>query len=471
MAERGNILGPLDAEQLQNLGHLRAHADGTMKLHRRRLNRSSDEESGHISLDVTLDSPTSAFLDAFSTIPQRLISKATLEYVGFSADKATAIWNSWSDFGQATDDYGDGEIMSLLDFITGPFDSRGDNGDDGNDEQWRRTMDSFGLSADFQDKVMHPVFRELRLTQSCAYWCKDTIEMRYEALWCIQQSSLDRERLLQADQNHGHNLSGSSQQHQALGPTPFIGPSMGPLANSSGIQQQPGHHHQESAASASASIFDGLGTITDIAASGIEGHILLFKGIDEARADGFLDAQGSIQDMTKTLSSAPSDFGSERYYFTPELKTAQYYAGYAKIRGTDETNVIIICIAIPNQVLQDLTGDALQYLYWPSEEWKEYVRYNRARRNMPFALRRFRRATLLIGSTAKKSNFAWRQLTGPRGVTEDFVLMIDGQPTIQYVFDGSYEGHDFLKENIASRPYVYHFTKGDWNTWLVEYRG
>lgn len=208
-----------------------------------------------------------------------------------------------------------------------------------------------------------------------------------------------------------------------------------------------------------------------IAARGIDNHTLLFKGIDEARTDGFLDGQGSIQDIATILSSIPRDFSSDRalFYFTPELATAQYYAGYAKLRATDETNVIIICIAIPNQVLQGLNGDALQYLYWPSEDWKEYVRCNRARKTMPFELRRFRRATLLIGSRAKKNNFAWRRLTSSGGVTEDFVLMMDGQPAIQYAFDGSDEGQDFLKENIAPRPYIYHFTKGDWNVWLAEY--
>lgn len=140
-----------------------------MKLHRRRLHDSSDKVNGHISLDVTVDFLAPAVLEAFSTIPQRLISKATLEYVGFSADKAMATWNSWSNIKQATDDYGDGEFISFLDFITGPFDSRGDYVDDGDDEQWRQTMDGFGLSTDFQDKIMDPIFEDLRLSQSCAY--------------------------------------------------------------------------------------------------------------------------------------------------------------------------------------------------------------------------------------------------------------------------------------------------------------
>ncbi|VUC24783.1 unnamed protein product [Clonostachys rosea] len=472
MTEHGNILGSLDAEHLQNIGHLRTNSNGTMKLHRRQLNRSSDEENRHIPLNITVDSPTSP-PDAFSIIPQRLISPATLEYVGFSRERSIALWNSWTAFTQPIDSDGDGDIMPFIDFITGPFDSRGDDADDGDDEQWRLTMDKFGLSADFQDRIMHPIFTDIRLTQSCAYWCKDTVEMRYEALRFIQHSSLDRQRLLEDVRGHSYSSSSSSQQRQAVGHTPFIGPLIEPVAHSAREQQQSEHDQPASASPAPASIFGRARSITSIATNGIDGHTILFKGIDQARTQTFLDAQGSIQDIGAILSSSPSDFSSDRalFYFTPELETAHYYAGYAKMRGGDDTNILIICIAIPNEVIQSLTGDALQYLYWPSEDWKEYVRCNRARKSMPFALRRFRRATLLIGSTAKKTNLVWRRLTGSSSVTENYVLMINGEPAVQYVFDGSDQGQEFLKESIVPRPYMYQFTKGGWNAWLDKYRG
>ncbi|CAG9956338.1 unnamed protein product [Clonostachys rosea f. rosea IK726] len=454
MAEHGNILGSLDAEHLQNIGHLRTNPNGTMKLHRRQLNRSSDEANSHIPLNITVDSPHSP-PDAFSIIPQRLISPATLEYLGFSSEMSMERWNTWIAFKQPTDSDGDG-----------PFDSRGDYADDGDDEQWRLTMDKLGLSTDFQDRIMHPTFTDIRLTQSCAYWCKDTVEMRYEALFLIQQSSLDRQRLLKDVRGHSYSSSSSSQQRQAVGHTPFIGPLL-PAAHSE-KEQQP-----ESTSQAPVSIFGHAPSINDIATNGIDGHTILFKGIDEARTYTFLDAQGCIQDIATILSSTPSDFSSDRalFYFTPELETARYYAGYAKIRSSEDTNVVIICIAIPNEAIQSLTGDSLQYLYWPSEDWKEYVRYNRTRKPMPFELRRFRRATLLIGSTAKKANQAWRQLTGSSSVTEDYVLKINGEPAVQYVFDGSQQGQDFLMESIVPRPYMYQFTKSDFDAWFDEHRG
>lgn len=202
----------------------------------------------------------------------------------------------------------------------------------------------------------------------------------------------------------------------------------------------------------------------------IADYIILFKGINKARIYGFSMPGGAVQDTVVILGSPNSDFGSDHVYFTPQLATARYYAAYTKLRGSDETNVVVIAIAIRNEVLEGLTGDALQHLYWPDDEWKEYVRYNRSRRSTPSALRRFRRAILLIGSTSKKDNLAWRRLTGPQSVSEDYVLKINGQPAIHYAFDGSDEGQDFLKENIAPQPCISHFTKVDWNNWWSEYR-
>ncbi|KAG9255960.1 uncharacterized protein F5Z01DRAFT_530129 [Emericellopsis atlantica] len=340
-------------------------------------------------------------------IPPIVISKTTLECVGFSADKATAVWNAWTDHPQATDKGN----KSFLYFMTvWPYGSHCPFLEH-DDEKWRQAMTAFGLSTDVQDKIMHPAFRELRLTRSCTHWCRDTVEIRFKALRYTQKP----------------------REHSRRAPAP--------------------------------SIFDKSESLTHIAARGISDHTILFKDIDEARADGFLDTQGCVQHISRILHSSPSDFSSDRVYFHPELATVQCYAGYAKQRGTDETNIMIVCIAIPNAVLQGLllTDCGLQRLYWPSEAWQEFVDCNRTRQTVPLELCRYQLATLLIGSTAKY------RLTCHRGVTEDTVLVMDGRPAVRYVFDGSDDGQDFLEKSIAQRPYIYHFTNGDWNTWLAEF--
>ncbi|KAH7166784.1 hypothetical protein DER46DRAFT_646025 [Fusarium sp. MPI-SDFR-AT-0072] len=76
----GDILAPGDAAHLINLGlvNVPTPRDGSVQIHKRRLNRTSDEENKHIPPYVNI-----------------LISKATIEYVGFNSDKAREIWSGW----------------------------------------------------------------------------------------------------------------------------------------------------------------------------------------------------------------------------------------------------------------------------------------------------------------------------------------------------------------------------------------
>jgi hypothetical protein len=82
------ILAPLDADDLLSHGLLGAsRITGFSRLHKRRLNRSSDEEHHDIPLDISLESPAAD--NAFVTIPAVLISRETLLYVGLSEVEAT----------------------------------------------------------------------------------------------------------------------------------------------------------------------------------------------------------------------------------------------------------------------------------------------------------------------------------------------------------------------------------------------
>ena len=89
MAKR-MILSALDSADLLNrclLGPGRT--TGSQQLHKRRLNRSSDEENYDIPLNVSHTSL--AAHDAFAMIPVALISYETLVHVGLSEEKATEL--------------------------------------------------------------------------------------------------------------------------------------------------------------------------------------------------------------------------------------------------------------------------------------------------------------------------------------------------------------------------------------------
>lgn len=200
MDARQRILGEVDAANLQNQGLLGPpDSRGTRKLHRRYLNRLSDQEYKHIPLDVPMNSPAAD--EAFVSIPEHLISQATLEYVGFSTAKAAAMWLQWTNWPEdgprrEDDDVDDGGLcITFLDYFTRPFNGSTDCFSE-DDNEWSRCMDEFGLSSQVQDKILDPVFKYLRLSDSCAFWAKDTVEMRYAGLRNIQQASRERERML-----------------------------------------------------------------------------------------------------------------------------------------------------------------------------------------------------------------------------------------------------------------------------------
>jgi hypothetical protein len=94
---RSAILAQLDAANLQNFSLLRPAANsGSLRLHKRRLNRSSDEENKCTPLTIRPDSPEA--VDAFATIPEYLFSRETLIHVGLSEEKADELWDRWSNW-------------------------------------------------------------------------------------------------------------------------------------------------------------------------------------------------------------------------------------------------------------------------------------------------------------------------------------------------------------------------------------
>lgn len=195
---RTSILAPLDAAHLMSQGLIGpVDAGGMRKIHKRRLTRFSEQEYGHLPLDVAVSQATS---NIFVSIPGQLISQATIEYVGFSKTKANEIWSSWNNWPSTgprreTDPEDSGLQVTFLDFICG-YISFSFNTYSEDDDEWVNCMNTYGLSKELQDAVLDPLFKYLRLSDSCAEWSKDTIEMRYAGLKAIQQASSNREIVL-----------------------------------------------------------------------------------------------------------------------------------------------------------------------------------------------------------------------------------------------------------------------------------
>ncbi|RMJ14801.1 hypothetical protein CDV36_005548 [Fusarium kuroshium] len=195
---RTSILAPLDIAHLMGQGLVGAvNADGTRRIHKRRLNRFGDVEYGHLPLDAAASQAS----DMFISIPDQLISQATIEYVGFSKIKANEIWSTWNNWPltgprRETDPDDGGLQVTFLDFICGYISSSLDTYSE-DDDEWINCMNTYGLSVEVQNAILDPLFKYLRLSDSCAEWSRDTIQMRYAGLKAIQQESSDREITLQ----------------------------------------------------------------------------------------------------------------------------------------------------------------------------------------------------------------------------------------------------------------------------------
>jgi len=194
-----SILAPLDTGQLESEGLLLPRSPhsppGTRQIHKRRLNSSSDEEYGYLPLTPPESPP-----DAYVTIPDILISRETLIYIGLSNENADKKWDQWTNWPQygpprETDAANEEDQVSFFDFILEPIKTKDDASDE-TDPNWYKCMDDCGISMETQNAIMDKRFTYLRLSQSCLYWVVDTISMRYAGLEDIQRTSLAREMKL-----------------------------------------------------------------------------------------------------------------------------------------------------------------------------------------------------------------------------------------------------------------------------------
>ncbi|TID00170.1 hypothetical protein CH35J_005326 [Colletotrichum higginsianum] len=457
-------MSPLDAQDLQNTGLLSppspggSSGGGSRRLHKRRLNRSSDEEHYNIPLDVPMQSPAGSH--AFQEIPEFLISREALVHVGFSDHRAAFLWNEWSMYmaGMPQHDIDDLQV-DFISFILNRLDQQVNTWSDTNSE-WRSCLNSYGMSDEFQAAIMDPNFKYLRTSESCHYWTKDTVEMRFAGLQDIQRASRLREASLR-QRSTQHGSSGAGPSHSRSG-----------SAAERDDSSARGHRRNRTSSSIQRLGAPGvqlrtMGTASALAAANAPGCTMLFKGIDNARIHGLFSESGNLQDITVLQSSPPGDFSGNqsRYYFSPDYKVAEYYAAYAKRRNSVSA-VCIVSLAIPNAALEQMQSTELVRIYWPSEEWKETVWLSRRRQLLPSRLAMVSQATVVIGTIAKRPDEAYHRIQSFNEITENYILKADRlNPSVQFVFHYR-RGKDFLEQHAAQTMRVTPFVNSDLTAWL-----
>lgn len=479
MASQAILVG-LDAQQLQNQGLLiSAETSGYSRLHKRRLNRSSDEENAHLPLG-SFDGPAPE--NAFATIPSHLISFQTIVYLGLTEDSACTIWDEWCKLPE------DRLVqVSFLDFILDHAIPNEDVDGDNNDDEWRACLMACGTEASTIGAIMNEHFRCIRAAESCAVWLKDTIDMRYAGLLDTHRASKFRDAAIQEVPRRpggagpgrgGVGFAGnrgnlffffllSFSQHFLTGHET----KGGHPGSASSRREQSISEIQRSAEPGISSTKWTHSLATQVCNK--PGQVVLFKGMDQGRLAGFWDRGTDSGDddrkLEKLLSFPPTNFGGRYalFYFTPDPIVAEHYAAYAKSR-VGVHSVVILSASISKDTMarhtepQDTDNDddddngtslgKVYKLFYPSPKWKQLVYRSKRIRPLPKPLRKFRDALLLIGTTTKGTQRVFDAMETWEDIGEENVLRVpadNSNPAIQYVFSGSEEGQEFLLEHAT----------------------
>ncbi|CDM37174.1 hypothetical protein DTO013E5_9484 [Penicillium roqueforti] len=430
-----NILVPDDAVTLQNSGLVSSpSSDGTRRIHKRRLNRSSDEEEQHLPLTPVSISSSS---DSFVSIPDHLVSLAALEHLGYNSETATLIWEYWTNWPpgepkRETDDTDNGVLF--IDVAEGHLDYSPDTCSE-NDAEWFHCMNLYGITRELQEAIMDPKFRSIRLTDSCKSWIRDTFQLRNRALQAVQEASRERDMASRREASRpGQSSSGRRSISDSLRMVPWLS--------------------HETALSEAATT----------AASRAPGHTTIYKGIDQALITELFDHNGNL-DFGCLISRSRCDFSGRQddLYFAIDREVAELYACYIKHRSTC-SGVVIIHISIPNSVIESLSIPDIQFNYWPNAEWKSLIFHCRQGKKLPSKLRKYKLAKLIIGTICGKPNLVISRMRSPDEITEHMVLKTsDGRNAVQYVFKGD-DGDTLLEE--CSSVTVFPLTSRQFQAWL-----
>ncbi|RGP63626.1 hypothetical protein FLONG3_9839 [Fusarium longipes] len=356
--------------------------------------------------------------NAFANIPDELFSQDAIEYVGFSKQKAAEIWAGWVNWPPGPPREIDPHDacwpqVTFLDYIKGHANYTNDVWHD-DDAAWFNCMQQKAIAIDLQQAIMDPIFKYMRMTGICITWVRNAIDMRYRGIENIQRGVILGMAI--------HSCSSSRA----------------------------------------------------ISAQSAPGLTILFEAVDTARTTRLFDTQGQLDKIMDLSSPPPTDFSRNKsmYYFTTSFAVAKRYAAWVK-RSANCESVVIIKIAIRNKVIQSMSESNIQRLYWPSDDWKEFVWRCRTKKQPSTELRKYAIAALIIGTIANNTDKNYCGFESGSQLTEDAVLKVDGprgqQNGIQFVFSTDEEGEDLLLEAASRTIETFSFTKDDMETWIREH--
>ncbi|KAI1446338.1 hypothetical protein F5Y02DRAFT_382539 [Annulohypoxylon stygium] len=210
------ILSPRDEDSLLTSGLLTpVRRGGTRKIHKRLFDEWNNEHYAHLPLE-----PFSPENEAthFYTIPNHLISQATLRYLGYNTQRAYLLWERWCNWNRIpsnvireNDDTSEArKVLNFLLHAINHLETQGDHDTwSDTDDEWYELMIDCGLEIQLQNHIMDPDYKHIRQTRTCIGWVRDTFELRYQGLLDAQKESRKRaRRLYSAAENFDSEDSG-----------------------------------------------------------------------------------------------------------------------------------------------------------------------------------------------------------------------------------------------------------------------
>lgn len=339
-------------------------------------------------------------------LPQPLFSIETLEWLGLEASQAATCMRNWELFPEGGRSI-DGGPIDFDSMATGHTRRGVEDVSGYDDAAWFALMRQNGVNCQLQDAIMDPRFKDIRLTESCQFWVRDSIKMRWRALISAIEAS-PRYRELEV-------------YRRMFGPA------------------EP--HKQE---------FPGMSVCATEATRLTDGFTLLWRAVQKERAKRAFAPDGTVTRWAALLSyPTPSDFCfSSSHWWTPEYDMAYDYARYAR-RRSNLSEIVLVSLVVPDTCLGNINDRVVIENLSPT--WKQLVHLSRRGEKPPVHMADIKDATLLIGPMLKIWSDEFRSKDDWEQLDENYVLTrADGRPAMQYVFHHA-TGEDWLEEHCNDR--------------------
>lgn len=237
--------------------------------------------------------------------------------------------------------------MEILEYATGCVDHASQNAIDEEDD-WIGLMQRIGLTSNFQSRLMHPEFTEIRLTRSLKEWVTEMMTMRYEFLETLDdviktpaRGVHRRVSRLELDGKLASSGPEVLDRHSSIGKAPQMGIFKPEPLVATKIPEPP---------------------------SEIEDHKMFYKGGSLTRLQS-VHISGNLLNFGALASTPPGEFSPDfrGLYLTKQPQVAWEYAQWAaKLVDGNVVPVGVLQVAVPIHLLSSNTELS-------EEDWRRYV--------------------------------------------------------------------------------------------------